>query len=474
MNMESETGCIGELEGKRKPNKWRHSCSPARQAGTKARGLSGRRGGSLAVRLLGAPVWPLRGHGDRNVAVPWLGISLLLGVLCFGFASPAFSADWPNWRGPARNGVSPEMGLSFDWPAAGPKVLWKANVGTGFSSKAIAGGRLFTMGNENDKDSVRCLDAATGKLVWKHEYETPLDPNLFEGGPTSTPTVDGDRVYTIARQGKVFCFNAADGRVLWSRDLADGGELPAPGWGFAGSPTIHGDQLLLNVGESGMALDKKTGETLWQSPAEESGYTTPVVCQLGGKELGIFSSGKHFSAVDLEDGVVVWSHRWLTRYGVNACDPIVRGDRILIATGYGKGATLVKHAAEEPEEVWKEKVLRPQFANPVLIGDHAYGIDGDENSREPALKCVEFETGKEVWSAPEVGFGSLIAAGDKLVVLSATGELIVGEANPKGWKERARAKVLQGRCWTPPALANGRLHCRNAAGDLVCLDLRKP
>ncbi len=381
------------------------------------------------------------------------------------------AADWPNWRGPERDGVSREAEVSFAWPETGPKVLWKAAVGTGFSSMSIAKGRVFTMGNEGDKDLVHCLDAKTGKTLWKHSYDCPLDPNLFEGGPTSTPTVAGDRVYTISRLGHVFCLGVADGKVQWSRDFAGEGEIPAPGWGYAGSPLIHGETLLLNVGESGMALDKTTGKTIWQSEPEEAGYTSPVVFEQGGRKLGVFSSGKYFSAVDLENGETVWSYRWLTRYGMNACDPIVDGDRVFITSGYGKGCALLKHAAEEPEEMWRGKALRAQLAAPVKIGEHVYGIDGDENAREAALKCVSFATGEEAWAETGVGFGSLIAADGKLIVLSAAGDLIVGEANSKKWRETARAKVLEGKCWTPPALADGRLYCRNAFGDLVCLDL---
>lgn len=396
---------------------------------------------------------------------------LALGVF---LAASAQAADWPHWRGPDRDGVSKEKALSFDWNESAPKVLWKAGVGTGFSSIAVADGNVFTMGNDEDMDVVHCRDAESGNPIWSHAYECPLDPNLFEGGPTSTPTVDGDRVHTLSRLGHLHCFDKASGRILWSRVLTEDTEIPAPGWGYASSPVVHGDMLLLNVGEAGMALDKLTGKTIWASEPEEAGYTTPVLCRHGGRDLGIFSSGKYFSAVDLANGRVVWSHRWLTRYGMNACDPVAHDGRVFITSGYGKGATLLKHAIDEPGEVWKEKVLRSQLSAPIRIGEFVYGIDGDENAREPALKCIEFMTGREVWADTTVGFGSLIAADDKLIILNATGELIAGGASPKGWKEIARLKVLEGKCWTPPALANGRLYCRDADGELVCLDLRKP
>ena len=408
---------------------------------------------------------------ERNVKGPR---RRALCALLAGTLTSVSAADWPNWRGPDRSGVSQEAGLSFSLIDAGRKPLWKANVGTGFSSMAVADGRVFTMGNEDDTDTVHALDAVAGISLWTFSYDCALDANLFEGGPTSTPTVHGDHVYTISRFGQIHCLDVHEGKVKWSRDLAEEGEIPAPGWGYAGSPVVHGNQLLLNAGESGMALNKATGETIWQSEPEEAGYSTPVLFESEGATLGMFSSGKYFSAVDLETGEIIWSHRWLTRYGMNACDPIAKDGRILITSGYGKGAALLRHATEEPEELWKVKVLRSQLSTPVLIGGHVFGIDGDENSREPALKCMAFETGKEVWATSEVGFGSLIAADGKLIILTADGWLIVGEANPLKWRELARAKVLDGKCWTPPALSDGRVYCRNAFGDLVCLDLRKP
>ena len=461
------------VEAEASAKEGRYSCRPAREAGRAASGRSVHLGRSSGITVFDVFLRPLRSYGGRNSAAPCSRRTIA--VFCFlwlWIVFPAIPADWPNWGGPNRNRVSGEADLSFTWSDAGPKVLWKANVGTGFSSMSIGAGRLFTMGNEEDTETVHCLNAEQGTSLWTYSYDCPLDPNLFEGGPTSTPTVDGKHVYTISRQGQIHCLMVKDGKPLWSRDLAEEGEMPAPGWGYAGSPVVHGKQLLLNVGESGMALDKLTGETIWQSQPEEAGYSTPVLFREEKKHLAVFSSGKYFSAVDLESGEIVWSHRWLTRYGMNACDPIVNGDRVFITGGYGKGAALLKHAAEEPEELWKVKTLRSQLATPVMIGEYLYGIDGDENSREPALKCLEFATGKEVWSHAEVGFGSLIAAGGKLIVLAADGRLIVGEADAKKWSELARANVLEGKCWTPPALADGRLYCRSAFGELVCLDMR--
>jgi outer membrane protein assembly factor BamB len=393
-------------------------------------------------------------------------------TLLAGLAGVSQADDWPHWRGPQRNGVSAETGWLDQWPAGGPPVAWKAAVGTGFSSFAVAGGRVFTMGHAGGNDTVFCLDAESGKEIWKHSYPAALGDNLFEGGPTATPTVEGGRVYTLSRWGDVFCFDAVTGKVHWSKNVQKETEAPVPQWGFSGSPVPHDNLLLLDVGEAGLALEKATGKIVWQSAKKEAGYSTPLPLQRGGARLAVFSSGQAYIAADAATGKEAWRVRWVTQYGVNAADPIIAGDQMFISTGYGKGATLVKLGAAEPAEVWKNKVLRTQLNAAVPVGAHVYGIDGD-TGHKGGLRCVELATGAQKWAQPDLGYGSVIAAGGKLIVLTAGGELVVAPASPDGFKATARAKVLGGKCWTVPVLANGRLYCRNAAGDVVCVDLRK-
>jgi outer membrane protein assembly factor BamB len=187
--------------------------------------------------------------------------TLLIALLA---ASTAVADDWPHWRGPQRNGVSAETGWLDAWPASGPPVLWKADVGIGFSSVSVADGRVYTIGHANDNDTVFCLDADKGAVLWRHSYESDLGDKFFEGGPTSTPTVDGNRVYTIGRWGDVFCFDAANGKVAWSVNLQKDGGFPPPAWGFGGSPLIHEDLVVLNVGAAGGARNNATGHVVWE------------------------------------------------------------------------------------------------------------------------------------------------------------------------------------------------------------------
>jgi outer membrane protein assembly factor BamB len=389
---------------------------------------------------------------------------ILTAALVLLAVSPAGADDWPHWRGPVRNGVSAEKAQPWS------EVRWKAEVGTGFSSVAVAKGRVVTIGNANDTDTVFCLDAEKGDVLWKHSYPSELGDKLFEGGPTSTPTIDGDRVYTLGRFGDLFCLDLATGKVVWSAQLQKDGGFPPPAWGFGGSPLVLDDLLVLNVGDAGTALDKSSGKVVWKSAPLESGYSTPLPIRRGGETLLLLGSAKSYVAVNAGTGAEVWRVKWITSYGVNAADPILDGDRMLVSTGYGKGAALFKLGAAEP--LWQSRVLRTQMSPPVLIDGHVYGMDGNADEKT-FLKCVEFATGTQKWSQPVSGVGSITAAGSDLVVLSGTGELLVGPASPEGFKPAHRTKVSDGKWWTVPVVANGRLYCRNADGQLFCLDAPK-
>ncbi|MBL9171009.1 MAG: PQQ-binding-like beta-propeller repeat protein [Verrucomicrobiales bacterium] len=397
-------------------------------------------------------------------------LSLTLGLFLPLLTS---AADWPQWRGPQRTGVTAEKDWTSKWPDEGPKVAWKATVGLGYSSFVVAGGRAVTLGHAKGQDTVFCFDVASGRVLWKHSYAAELGDKYFDGGTTGTPTIAGDRVYALSRWGDLFCFQLADGKVVWSKNVQKETDIPSPDWGFGGAPLVWGDALFLNVGEFGMALDAATGAFRWRSPAESAGYSTPLPFQLGTETALLFSSGQSYSAVDPRSGKRLWSLRWVTQYGVNAADPIVQGDRIYVSSGYGKGSGSFKLpvGAAEPEQVWKSKALRTQMNAAVLYQGHLYGVDGD-TTEKASLKCLEWNTGAERWSSPGFGSGGVIVADGKLLALGGTGELVVAPASPEGFKPISRAQVLGGKTWTAPVLANGYVLCRNSRGEVVCLDLR--
>jgi outer membrane protein assembly factor BamB len=383
----------------------------------------------------------------------------------------ARAEDWPNYRGRHHDGVSAETGWTTQWPTDGPQVLWKASVGIGFSSFAVGGGRVYTAGSAQDTSTIYCFNADSGQAVWKHSYPSDLGDHDFEGGTTSTPALDGDRLYVIGRAGDLFCFDAASGKVIWQENIHGETKIRVPDWGYGGSPLVLGDLLVLNVGAGGVAVNKTTGKVIWKSANEDSGYSTPVPMSALGKSLVVLSNRHAFLAVDVATGKEVWNIRWATQYGANAADPIVDGDRVLISSGYGKGAALLQTADGEPKTIWKSKVLRAQLNPAVRLGEFVYGLDGDF-TESASLKCVEFATGKEKWSQADFGPGSLIIADGKLVMLNEKGELSIAPAAPDGFKMIARAKVLGGKCWTSPVLSDGKIYCRNVQGDMVCLNVR--
>lgn len=398
-------------------------------------------------------------------------ITLLAALSHFALSA----GDWPRWRGPNLNGISTETGWSTEWPAEGPRQLWKAKVGTGMSSVSVANGHAYTMGNREGQETVFCFDAESGKEVWKHTYESPLDPKYYVGGPSATPTVDGDTVYTLSRRGDFFAFDAATGAVRWSKNIAQETGAKLPEWGFAGSPLVDGDRLILNVGTAGTAVDKQTGKVVWSTGPDMAGYATAVPMQHDSKKHFLIFSAKQLAAVSAADGKIVWSHPWETSYDVNAADPIVVGPgRVFISSGYGRGGALLEIRDGRPSVIWENKNMRNQMNACVLVDGHLYGIDGNERGRDTTLRCIEAATGAVKWSFKDPAHGAVSAAGGHLIVLGEKGELMVGKISPAEFKPVARAQVLGGQCWTVPVLAHGRLYLRNSAGDLVCVSLRPP
>jgi outer membrane protein assembly factor BamB len=301
----------------------------------------------------------------------------VLAVVCLGLAPPAgWAEDWPRWRGPDLNGISKETGWTTQWPVEGPAVLWRAQVGLGYSSVVVSQGRLFTMGNQSDRDTIYCFNAETGKKEWEFSYPCATNPKYYQGGTSSTPTVDGDRVFILSRQGDFFCCKAADGAVLWSRQLTNEFKLQLSDWGFAGSPLVLGDRLILNAGRHGLALNKVDGHLLWKSGPEPSGYATPVPFHAFGRPAVLIFAAKFVAAVELKTGQVAWQFPWETEYDINAADPVIAGDQVFISSGYRKGGALLSVAQGKPTIVWTSQNMHNQLNASVLIDGHLYGISG--------------------------------------------------------------------------------------------------
>ncbi|MHC4645683.1 MAG: outer membrane protein assembly factor BamB family protein [Planctomycetota bacterium] len=399
-------------------------------------------------------------------------VGLALCIIGTGFGGAAQAADWPNWRGPNLNGISDETGWTAVWPAEGPKILWQEAIGTGFSSMAVSKGRLYAMGNIDNQDILYCFNAETGQLHWKKSYSEPKNPKNYEGGPNATPTVDGNKVYTFSKTGKLFCRDTQTGDVVWSKDLKQEFGIKSPDWGISGSALILGDMVILNAGTWGIAFDKTSGKLVWETGKGPGGYGTPVPYTSNGRTyLAVFGE-ETIAGVDAQTGKKVWDYPWKTRYNVNAADPIVSGDMIFISSGYGKGCALLKLEDNSVTEIYNNKNMRNQCNSSVLWKGCIYGFDGQVGGKGK-LTCIDHKSSKVKWSQAGLGTGSLMLADGKLIVLGEKGKLAIFEARPDGYKELAAAQILpKKKCWTTPVLANGLIYARNADGDLVCVDVR--
>jgi outer membrane protein assembly factor BamB len=387
-----------------------------------------------------------------------------------GLLGSAAFADWTFYRGPSENGISAEKLGTL--PMGGLRQLWKASVGTGTSSITVSGERVFTMGNAQNKDDVWCFDAKSGRVLWKHEYPLDVDKRMFEGGTASTPTVDGNRVYTVSHQGDLFCLDVATGKPVWykhfQRDL--GGKRPY--WGYAGSPLVEGNMLICDVGAKGgstVAFNKATGDVVWKSGDDESGYASPIAADILGKRTVVLFKSNQIVGLEAQTGRELWRQAWKTDYDVNAATPLVNGNRIFVTSGYGTGCALFEVTASGVSERWRNKNLRAHINSPVIWQGAIYGIDNTASPKAP-LVCLDLETGAVKWSQ-KLGGGAVVLVDGKLVILSEPGELIIGQASSANFQPALRQHVLPSRCWVQPTVANGHVFCRNNNGDLVALAL---
>lgn len=397
-------------------------------------------------------------------------------TIAFSMAVRAWADDWPFFRGPQYNGVSSETGWSTEWPESGPIVAWQTNVGVGASSVVVSGDRVVTMGNRDDRDTVWCVAASTGHVAWKYEYQCELNPRQFEGGPASTPTIADGRVYTLAWDGQLHCLDLASGRLLWRKHLVRDFRGRYSNWKYAGSPLVIDGVVILDTGADGdstVALDAATGEKIWGSGSDLAGYSTPIPFRDGSRRGVLVFKARAMVALDRATGEELWRIPWKTFYDCNASSPTVTGDKLFISTGYGgrlaRGAWF-QLTGKEPRQLWVNQDIETRMNSAVLCDGHVYCISEIRGGR---LMCAALESGQAVWEeASFARFGTLMIADGKLIVLDEPGTLVIAAADPRGYREMARAKVLDSRSWVMPVLANGRIYVRSNKGQLVCLDVR--
>jgi outer membrane protein assembly factor BamB len=406
--------------------------------------------------------------------------ALRLAGATFIVSFTAGAADWPQYRGPAHNGISSER--IAQWPEAGPKALWKAPMTAGFSSIAVDDGIASTLVMREhegvQREFVVALDANTGKELWA----APLAVAKYDGGgdsgtpenkggdgPRSTPTIDNGKIYAFDGKLVLYCFDAKTGGKKWTKDLIAEHKGKTISWQNAASPLIERDLIFAVSGgadESLLGIDKNTGKTIWKGESDAMTHATPTIGTIHGQQQVIFFTQKGLVSCEPKTGKVLWRHPF--KYSVStAASPIIAGDIVYCSAGYGVGAGAAKITKTgetwTAAELWREtgNKLANHWSTPVLKDGYLYGMFQFKEYGTGALKCVDIASGKEVWSKPNFGPGNVTLVGDKLLALSDAGDLVLINPTPEKYTELARFNAVSGKCWSTPSIADGRVYVRS-------------
>ena len=391
------------------------------------------------------------------------------------FCTPT-AAYWSNFRGPNRDGFYEEMELRTTWPSDGLPLLWSRPVGGGYASLVIANGQVFSIEQRGQNEVVAAYDLQTGREVWIHSWIAEFRESVGGNGPRATPTWDEGRLYALGATGEFRCLQAATGKLIWARHILKDNDATNVVWGMAASPLIVDEKVIVlpggPSGKSVVAYHKLTGQPIWKSLDDRQAYTSPMLVRLAGRRQILVVSALRLMGLTVEDGSLLWDYPWETPYDANASQPLVVDEnRLLISAGYGHGAALIAirpaNRIFTAEPVWVNKRMKNKISSSVLHEGHVYGLD------ERILACVDVETGKLKWKGGRYGYGQLLLAGGHLIVLTDSGELVLVKATPEGHQELARFPALKGKTWNNPAIAGGHLLVRNTT-EMASFDLRRP
>ncbi len=395
------------------------------------------------------------------------------------------AADWPQWRGPERTGHVPAGQPVPQTLPAEPKAVWRVPVGGGFASPVLSGGRVFHLDDQEGTEVAHAVDAATGKELWSAKIFSSHQDG-FGIGPRCTPVADGGKVFVQSAKGEFQCLDAATGKVVWRKNFVDdfgaiyigekGTAAGASRHGATGSPIIDGDRIIAQVGSaqgaSIVAFQKTTGEVMWKSQDDQTAYAAPIIATVGGVRQFITFTSEALFGLDPADGKLLWRTPAVTRLGRNVTTPNVWRDLVIVAS-HQLGLVATRVTKDGASEAWVNKKLTINFSSPVVVGDHLYGLGPAKN-----LICVEAASGKVAWekaalthtdgSRAEAAF---LVMGKNILALTDGGELVLFAADPSACKELGRTQAC-GLTWCNPAYADGRLYLRDAK-ELVCLELLK-
>lgn len=412
--------------------------------------------------------------GRKNRARRVCVTLVLAALVASGALLQSHAGDWPQFRGPQRDGISEETGLLSRWPDGGPAVLWRKPLGKGYSGISAVGKKIYTAFADGEKEFAICLDAATGKEAWRAEIGETFR-NSFGDGPRSTPTVDRGLVYALSGAGQLHALKAEDGETVWTKDLVKEFGATPPRWGVSTSPLVEGDLLLVDAGgkdgNSIVALNRKSGEKVWGFGDDKAGYSSALVVTVNKVRQVIYLTGTRLVSLSPKDGTLFFELPWATSYDVNAATPVfVPPDSLFVSTGYDVGAALYRIEASagkaKATELWKGRQMKNKFSSSVYVEGQIYGFD------EKMLTSIDAESGEMKWRERGFGHGSLFYAEGMLIVLSDEGELALVEVDEEAYIERGRMTLFEGRSWTVPTLAGGRLFARDEA-EIVALDVAR-
>jgi outer membrane protein assembly factor BamB len=422
----------------------------------------------------------------------WAMIAIVVG------ANPSRAADWPQWRGPTRDGVWTETGLVERFESPQLPIRWRAEVGSGYSGPTVAEGRVYLMdrvARPQPQERVRCFNAGTGKEMWSYAYDCRYQGIQYEAGPRCSVSIDEGRAYTLGTMGHLHCFEARSGKLLWQHDCRQEYNAKVPVWGIAGSPLVEGDLVIVLVGgrdnASVMAFDKATGRERWRALEDPLAYVSPIVIDRAGQRVLVCITGRRVVGLDPQTGRLDWESPYPPKeMPITIATPVFDGEHLFITSFYD-GSLLLKVRQDKlaVDELWRRRgenerntdALHCCISTPLILGDYLYGVDSYGE-----LRCLDLKTGDRIWedltAVPKARWANIhmVRNGDKTWMFNERGELIIAQLDPKGFHEISRTKLIEptkeqlgqrgGVTWSHPAFANRCVYTRNDK-ELVCADL---
>ncbi len=412
--------------------------------------------------------------------------TILLSLICpVGVLVGAQAGEWPQILGPYRNGVADGEQIATTWKE-GLKVLWQKDVGTGFAGVSVSRGKAMLYHRVGEQEILAALDARTGKELWKATFPANYSPTFTDDdGPRATPVISGSHVYAYNASGCLRCLDFGGGKVLWKRDTYEEfnskkefhGEPSQGYFGFASSPIVEGNKVILTVGgdtkDAGIvAFAADTGETVWKSTNERASYSSPVAATVDGVRHVFFVTRLNVISIDPANG----KERFRLPFGrvgptVNAANPVVFDGQLFVTASYGIGSLLAKIKPKDLEVLWKDReIMASQYATCIEREGCLYGIEGRQDGPPGDLRCFDTKTQKVLWTQPSFGYATLLRVGNRLLILTTEGVLVLAAANPHKYEELARQQISETTVRALPALADGLLYVRDSK-LLKCIDL---